>query len=393
MTKKIIIAGAGLGGLAAAANLLEEGFDVEVYEQAPALGEVGAGIQLSANATKVLINLGLKEKLEEICVHPQAVKFRLFDTGEVISEFPLGEDHKKKFGAPYYHVHRAELHQMLADKVTSLKADAIHLGVTATGYTEEENKVYLNTADGQKIEGDMLIGADGIKSAIRAQMHGDEPANYTGEVAWRIMIPSEQLPEGYMDHIFTNWVGPDRHMVVYYVSGGKYLNLVGCGEKPEWKEEGWTIKAPWSQLKNDYAGWHEDIQTAIDLADKDACYCWALNNRPKLPFWSTKRVTLLGDSAHPTLPYMAQGAVMAIEDGAVLRRALATDLNVTQALNLYERNRIDRTARIVNESTEHAALYHHKTHEEFREAFAKKDVGEDRGKWLYNYDPVNVELV
>ena len=163
-------------------------------------------------------------------------------------------------------------------------------------------------------------------------------------------------------------------------------------EKPEWQEEGWTVKARWETLKNDYAGWHRDVQTIIDAADRDACYCWALNNRPRLPFWSTARVTLLGDSAHPTLPYMAQGAVMAIEDGAVLTRALGNNTDLEAALSAYQNSRLDRTARIVDESAAHAKLYHHETHQDFRDAFGAKDPGKDRGTWLYNYDPLTVPL-
>ncbi|MBV7395934.1 FAD-dependent monooxygenase [Mameliella sediminis] len=390
--RKILIAGAGLGGLTAAACLLQAGHDVDVFEQAPALGEVGAGIQVSANATKVLRHIGVLDRLAKLAVHPLRTEFRLHDTAEVVATIKLGEAHEKKFGAPYYHVYRPDIHGLLADRVRELKPDAIKLGKAATSYAETSEGVTLCFADGSAATGDLLIGADGIKSIVRSGMHGVEPANFTGNVAWRAMIPADRLPADFMEKIFINWMGPEKHMVVYWVHQGKFLNFVGCVEKPDWTQEGWTIKAPWEDLKADFEGFHPDVQTMIDLADRDACYCWALNNRPKLPFWSTDRVTLLGDAAHPTLPYMAQGAVMAIEDGAVLMRALDEVATLPEALAAYQNARIERTARIVNESTEHAKLFHFQTHQEFRDAFGKKDPSADRAKWLYNYDPLTVPL-
>jgi salicylate hydroxylase len=389
--RKILIAGAGLGGLAAAAGLLRAGHDVQVFEQAPALGEVGAGIQLSANASRVLIDLGLKQAIEAVAVRPLRTEFRLHDTAEIVNVIPLGEAHETRFGTPYYHIYRPDLHNILVDAVSKASPDCIHLSAGVRGYAEDADGVTLTLADGRSFRGDLLIAGDGIKSVVRAQMHGDTPANFTGNVAWRVMVPRNRLPENFMDRIFINWMGPKKHMVVYWVRGGELLNFVGCVEKPEWRETGWAVRAPWQDLKDDYAGWHPDVQTMIDAADREACYCWALNNRPRLPYWSTGRVTLLGDAAHPTLPYMAQGAVMAIEDGAVLRRALE-QADIPTALKLYEAARIDRTARIVDESTEHAKLYHHDTAQAFRDAFAAKDPAKDRGLWLYNYDPLTVPL-
>lgn len=390
--KKILISGGGIGGLTAAGLLLQAGHDVRVFEQAPALGEVGAGIQLSANASSALRHLGVLDAIEKVAVRPERTEFRLFDTAEVVSTIPLGKAHEERFGAPYLHVYRPDLLSILENRVRELDPNAITLGKAAVSYTETDNKVVLILADGEEVQGDMLIGADGIHSVVRVQMHGVQEPNFTGNVAWRVMIPAEKLPPNFQPPIFVNWMGPKKHMVVYWVKGQKLLNFVGCVEKPSWSEEGWAIKAPWEDLKADYAGFHKDVQTMIDLADRDSCYCWALNNRPRLPFWSTKRVTLLGDSAHPTLPYMAQGAVMAIEDAAVLMRSLDEVEDQTVALKIYESARIDRTARIVNESTEHAKMYHFGTHQEFRDAFAKKDPATDRGNWLYNYDPMSVPL-
>ena len=391
--QKTLIAGGGIGGLAAAGLLLQAGHEVEVFEQAPELGEVGAGIQVSANAAHVLRHLGVLEALETISVRPLRTEFRLHDTAEVVSEIALGDSHEDRFGAPYLHVYRPDILRVLEERVREQSPASIHLNKTLECYEEDDQGVTAHFADGTTARGDVLIGADGIKSAVRAQMHGNEPANFTGNVAWRVMVPAEKLPHDFQPPIFVNWMGPDKHMVVYWVNGGKLLNFVGCVEKPEWIQEGWAIKAPWEDLKADFAGFHPDVQTMIDAADRDKCFCWALNNRPRLAFWSTGRVTLLGDSAHPTLPYMAQGAVMAIEDAAVLMRSFDEFDDLASALKAYELARIERTARIVNESTEHARLFHFQTHEEFREAFGRKDPSKDRALWLYNYNPLSTPLV
>ena len=173
---------------------------------------------------------------------------------------------------------------------------------------------------------------------------------------------------------------------------GSVLNFVGIPESDKWEEESWTLRRPWEELKADYVGWHPNVQAMIDGADKDQCFRWALNNRPPIYDWSTKRATLLGDAAHPTLPFIAQGAACAIEDGAVLARALQGSSNVPDALQLYQRNRVDRAARIVNESTEHGGLYHMEDMARMKRAFEDKNIAKERAEWLYNYDPLTVPL-
>ncbi|MDA9180417.1 FAD-dependent monooxygenase, partial [Emcibacteraceae bacterium] len=185
---KILIAGAGLGGLATAACLLQAGYDVEVYEQASKLGEIGAGIQLSAPAVKVLHNLGLENALKAVSVKPQAFEFRLYNTGEVLHKVPLAKTHEESHGAPYYHVHRSDLHQILANKVLELGPNSVHLNSEATGFTENNQNAFLHLADGRKVKCDILIGADGIKSAIRDQIVGVTPPDFTGQVAWRATV-------------------------------------------------------------------------------------------------------------------------------------------------------------------------------------------------------------
>ncbi len=392
---KVLIAGGGLGGLTAAICLTKAGFDVEVYEQAPELGEVGAGVQLSANAVRVLVDIGLAPDLEAVAVKPQGYQFRLFDTAEVIQEIPLGESYVQRHGVPYYTVHRADFHDMLVRRLADLKTDAIHLSARATGFTEDDGGVTLSLEDGRTARGDVLVGADGIKSQIRAQIVGNVEAHYVGDVAWRIMVPVDRLPADQRDNggLSTEiWVGPTRHAVVYYLRSGSILNFVGLVEYGEREDENWTARRSWDELKADFAGWHPRIQAIIDAADKDQCFRWAMNDRAPVSNWSTERATLLGDAAHPTLPYMAQGACMAIEDGAVLARCLAKVGEPEEALNMYQRNRLDRTARVVTESAANGRLFHLDTVEELHAAFSKRDMAAERTRWLFSYDPLTVEL-
>lgn len=390
--EKILIVGAGLGGLTAALCLLKAGFSVEVYEQAPALSEVGAGIQMSANPMHVLRHLGLEDAALTLGVQPGAYVFRLHDTGEVIQEFPLAAEHRRQHGAPYVQLHRADLHELLAGAAYGVRPDLIRLNRKAAGFSETQHGVTLHFADGASVEGDILVGADGLKSAIARQIVGEIPATYTGDAAWRITVPVERLPKPFLPPVMSVFMGPGAHAVCYYLRGGALLNFVGIVETDEIAEESWTVKFPWERLKQDFAGWHQAIQTIIDATDRDQCYRWSLHNRPPVRNWSTRRATILGDAAHATLPYLAQGAAMAIEDGAVLARALRQTKDVTEGLDLYQRNRVDRTARIVQQSTENRRLFHLPSQEAIRAEFSRRDEGESRNRWLYSYNPMTIAL-
>ena len=389
---RILVAGAGLGGLAAACCLMKAGHRVEIHEQAPELGEVGAGIQISANAMHVLRDIGLEQAIAAVGVRPGAYVFRLHDTGEVIQRFSLSEEHERLHGAPYTQLHRADLHDLLADRARKFDPHVVRLNHKVTGFTETADGVTLHFAGGGSAQGDILIGADGVKSVVRGQLFGDVPATYTGDVAWRVVVPVERLPKNLLEPVMSVFMGPEGHVVCYYLRGGTLLNWVGLVETDDISEESWTVKLPWQQLKDHYRGWHPTIQTVIDAADKDQCYRWSLFNRPPIRDWSSKRVTLLGDAAHPTLPYLAQGAAMAIEDGAVLSRALAMTDDIAEALQIYQRNRVDRTARIVLQSSANRELFHLRSEAEIRARFSKRDEGEDRNRWLYSYNPLTAEL-
>ena len=388
----IAIVGGGIGGLTAAAALLQRGHTVRVYEQAPQLGEVGAGIQMSANAVKVLDHLGLRAQLEPTAVRPKAFEFRRFDSGDLLHRLPLGDPHEQRHGAPYFQMHRADLHRVLQEAVSRIDANAIVLDAKLVRIDEASESVTLHFDGGRSAGAELLVGADGIKSTVRKHVIGADRPLFTGQVAWRCTVPVSRIaPALRTDIVSTIWCGPRNHAVTYYLRGGELLNFVGCVERAD-EEESWTAKRPWTELDADYAGWHPMVRAVIDSVDRDECFRWALNIREPSMAWSTARVTMLGDAVHSTLPYMAQGAAMAIEDAAVLARALELPGPLPERLQVYERHRAPRTARVVAESNEMGELYHIDDADRMRQAFHDRDIAKSRNEWLYPYDPLRVPL-
>ncbi len=388
----IAIVGAGIGGLTAAAFLLQKGHRVRVFEQAPTLGEVGAGIQMSANAMHALDALGVRARIEPLAVRPKAFEFRRFNDGELMHTIPLGEPHEQKHGKPYFQIHRADLHAALVEAVQKQDPDAIAVNARVTGLAETADAVTLTFADGSRHAAELVVGADGIKSVVRQFVLGDDEPHFTGQVAWRCTVPTERIsPELRTDLVSTIWCGPQNHAVTYYLKNGELLNFVGCVERDD-RDESWTAKRPWEELDLDYRGWHPKVRAVIETVDRDQCFRWALNNRIPSLNWSTARITMLGDAVHATLPYMAQGAAMAIEDGAVLARALELDVPLAERLQRYHSHRAPRTARVVEESNEMGELYHISDAAEMRQAFHDRNVAHSRNTWLYPYNPLTAEL-
>ncbi len=388
----IALIGAGLGGLAAAAVLQQRGHRVRVFEQHAVLGEVGAGIQMSANAMKVLDAIGLRATLEPVAVRPQAFEFRRFDSGEMLHRLPLGDAHEQRHGAPYFQLHRADLHAALQQAVLAHDPQAVSVRARATAISERADSVQVFFDDGHVAEAELVIGADGIRSVVRRHVIGIDEPQFTGQVAWRCLVPTERIPAALRtDLVSTIWCGPRNHAVTYYLRGGSVVNFVGCVERP-WEEESWTARSPWWELDADYAGWHPMVRAVVEHVDRDQCFRWALNNREPSLNWSSERITLLGDAVHATLPYMAQGAAMAIEDAAVLARALDLPLPLAERLQRYESHRAPRTARVVRESTEMGELYHLVDAAAMRQAFIDRDIARSRNEWLYPYDPWSAAL-
>lgn len=389
----ILIAGAGIGGLTAALCLQKIGHQVQLLEQAPKFIEVGAGIQCGANALRVLDYLGLKAEIEAIAVDPLRADFREHKTGAVLHSLTFGQDYAQRHGAPYLHVHRADLHQILANAFNDRAASAVTFNATVASYSEQGDKVTVQTENGRQFEGDCLVAADGVKSVIRDQLLGHRAPVFTGNIAWRGVVPADRLPADFMDKIVSNFVGPNKHMVIYYLRQQQLINFVGVVESELWQQTSWTQRAPWQQLKDDFAGWHPKVQAVIDAADRDQCYRWALYNHKPFSHWSSARVTLLGDAAHATLPFMASGAAMAIEDARILQRALDQAPNVGQGLQLYQRNRLARTAKIQTMSTQLGRLYHIQNPMLRRIAF--KGLGllpGSKDQYLPNYDANKITI-
>ena len=388
----ILIVGAGIGGLTAAIRLVQSGHRVRVVEQAKVLGEVGAGIQMSANAVKVLQAIGVEPALEATGVKPKAFEFRRFNTGELLHRIPLGDAHREKHGAAYYQMHRRDLHDALVARLNALAPQAIRLDAAAVRVHENADGAEVELASGERLAAELVVGADGVKSQVRQHVLGADKPVFTGQVVWRVLVPVERVPvELRTDVVSTIWCGPHNHGVMYYLRAGKLINFVGCVARP-WEEESWTSARPWSELDSDYAGWHPMVRAVVEAADRDQCFRWALNSRVPATIWSTPRVTMLGDAVHSTLPYMAQGAAMAIEDAALLARALELDLPLEQRLRVYEQHRAPRTRRVVEESTEMGQLYQIDNADAMRQAFHDKNIAKSRNEWLYPYDPLTVPL-
>ena len=353
----ILIAGGGIGGLTAALCLAGKHHTVEVFEQAPEFAEVGAGIQLSPNCTRVLHELGLERALRERAFLPEGTQFRQWNTGRVLSERPLGETAVAQFGYPYYHIHRGDLLGVLVEAAASHPGIALHTNARVDGF-EQHGALVRVAVKGAEHTGDVLIGADGIHSVVRAGLWGDEQPRFTGNVAWRALVPVERLEQGRIRPMSTAWWGPGKHFVHYYVRGGTLVNCVCVVEKSGWEVESWTSRGAYDELKSDFAGWHDDIQMLIDRADRDSLYKWALFDRPPMSAWGRGQVSLLGDACHPTLPFMAQGAAMAIEDAAVLAGCLERNGSVAENLQRYEDLRKARTAGVQTGSRRNAKVFH-----------------------------------
>lgn len=388
----ILIVGAGIGGLTAAIRLVQRGHRVRVLEQAKVLGEVGAGIQMSANAVKVLQAVGVEPALEATGVKPKAFEFRRFNTGDLLHRIPLGEAHRERHGAAYYQMHRRDLHDALVQALRAVAPDAVRLDAAVRQVHEDTTAAEVELVNGERLRAELVVGADGVKSVVRQHVLGADKPVFTGQVVWRVLVPVERIAQALRtDVVSTIWCGPHNHGVMYYLRGGQLINFVGCVARP-WEEESWTSARPWSELDQDYAGWHPMVRAVVEAADRDQCYRWALNTRVPAMVWSTNRVTMLGDAVHSTLPYMAQGAAMAIEDAGVLARALELDLPLAQQLRVYEQHRAPRTRRVVEESTEMGQLYQIDNADAMRQAFHDRNIAKTRNEWLYPYDPMTVPL-
>ncbi len=389
--RNIGVVGGGIGGLTAALCLARAGHNVQVFEQTDESVATGAGIQVSPNAARVLHHLGLQDALMTKGFLPKATQMRSWRSGRVISETTLGDVALERYGAPYYHIHRADLMDMLVSAVSAEPTIRLNVSSKITNFSQDATGVRL-VAGEHEHQVDLLIGADGIHSSVRACLWGDQQADFTGNVAWRMLVPVNRLPEGLIAPNATVWWGPGKHFVHYLVRGGDYVNCVCVVEKAEWQAESWVAAGSMSELQADFAGWHDTIQQLLDQTDDGTLFKWGLFDRAPMRTWGIDRVSLLGDACHPTLPFMAQGAAMAIEDAAVLANCFSNGADVVAALRRYEDLRKARTAGVQRGSRRNATVFHLSGLKAWLRDRAASKAGKHSMDRLYRYDPLTVGL-
>ena len=351
-TGEAIVCGAGIGGLAAALALARGGAQVRVYERAGSLGEVGAGVQIGPNAVRALGYLGIDA--QTLCPwRPAAASIRDGRTGRARLRVPLGETAASRWGAPYLTVHRADLHAALSAAAAAAGAE-VTLGASAERYREGD----LVLTGGGAVTAELIVGSDGARSVVARDL-GAPPPRFTGTAAWRALIPAASLPEGFLGDALPNetvsWTGRGRHLVTYAVRGGALVNLVAVIEHMGWTEESWTTAGDPAAMRTAFSGWYPPLDEL--LARVEETYLWGLFDRQPLARWTDGRAVVLGDAAHPMLPFLAQGASMALEDAVVLARAIAA-YGVPRGLSAFEAVRRPRTARLQRQSAENRTLFH-----------------------------------
>ena len=368
MSPQILIAGGGIGGLAAALACARAGTQVQLFERAGAFGEVGAGIQIGPNVTRILQQWGLAEDLARVAAFPTHLQVRHAGSGDELGILPLGATSIARYGAPYATVHRADLHQLLLEALRSQSGASLHLDSALTSFSQSHSAVRAQGIAGSSHEGDALIGADGLWSAVRQWLLDDGMPRVTGHLAYRAMVPQAVLPERLRSGHVTVWLGPHLHLVQYPVRQGQWLNVVGIVQAdlpmpPDGSPvsiEDWDQGADAASLRAALTGSCSPLQ---DLARSiDHWRMWVLCDRP--PMRSPRehargRVALLGDAAHPMRPYLAQGAGMAIEDAAELGRLFgAADLDVAGALHHFANRRWQRNRRVQARAIRNGQIFH-----------------------------------
>ncbi len=345
----VVIVGAGMGGMTAALALQQAGIDVSVYEQAPVLGEVGAGLTLAPNATCVFKHLGMEDALLELGVEPRYSAVKHYRTGEQLVFRERGASLRREYGSPYIQIHRADLHDALADRVSANDPDCVRLDHAFTRFEQNGSGVAVHFANGARVQADALIGADGVRSTVRAQMFDPAPPTFTGHVAWRGLVPVADLAEPPTPDSSIS-IGPKRLFTRYYVRRRELINVVAFARKDGWEIESWSEHADMDELLEVFAGWNEEVRTLLEAMPHELCFKWALLSRAPLDSWVQDRVALLGDAAHPMLPFLGMGAASAIEDGLVLARACAAADDPLEGLRRYDAARRPRGNLMMAES-------------------------------------------
>jgi salicylate hydroxylase len=392
--RHVIVAGAGIAGLTAALALARAGMRVTVFEQAAKLEETGAGLQLSPNASRILIALGLRERLASVAVAPQAIRVMAGGSAREIVCIPLGDEMVRRFGAPYWSIHRGDLQFALAEAVRKERDVVLELGARLEEFAAHVNGVSVLGRRGSQVlddRGIALIGADGIWSTVAARLRRQAPPTFRHRTAWRALVPADAVPAEFRQPFVHLWLGIDAHLVHYPVKSGSLINIVGIVHD-EWNEAGWSAPGDRNEILRHFARWAWSEKARALIAIPDRWLKWALYDRRE-PFRGAKvPVTLIGDAAHPMLPFLAQGASMAIEDAVVVTDMLDKYLDdPSDALRAYEGARWHRTARAQQYSRRQSRIYGLTGPEAFARNLAMRAMGGEklraRYNWLYSWQP------
>jgi salicylate hydroxylase len=387
-TRRIAIVGAGLGGLAAAIALRRQGFEVQVYEQAPELAEFGAGINISPNSVKFFEAVGLAEKLRAVASEPTGLSWRDWSANEIRYSLPF-DDFQRRYGAKYYVVHRSDLHHLLSEAVPQA---SIHLGKRCAQVESRNGVAGISFADGTDAEADVVVGCDGIRSTVRACVFGGEGPRYAGTMCWRALAPSDALPKDYHDRYVNQWSGEGGFVISYYVRQDSFINFVAVRQQPGWTESSWSVPSSVEEMMAAFPKVGVKLRTMMAAAT--SCSKWGQFTGEHAPRWTKDRITLLGDSAHAMLATFGQGANMAFEDAYVLARWLNASAEHPQAaLAGYEAVRKPRAARVQQLSrTEVRFKKVHSNWDRMRRefAFVTRHGSTTSGiyRWIFGYDPV-----
>lgn len=322
---------------------------ISVFERSPALGEVGAGLTLSPNATRALIGLGLGEALERASDEPHTGLTRHWRSAAILTRSERGAAIRARYGAPYFQIHRADLLDMLAQAVARQPAIELRTAHALVGLESRGEATELVFANGERALADVVLGCDGLKSAVCHALFGATPAQFSGYVAWRGLVPQSALART-LEPPAQLFIGIERMFMRYHVRHGSLVNVVAVARSDGWTDEGWMIPSTIEELRAQYAGWHEDIVDTIEHVPPAQCFKWAIHVREALPRWHSGNVVVAGDAAHPMVPFMGMGAALGIEDGVVLARALANHASVGAALGAFEQARHERASFVQRES-------------------------------------------